>query len=167
MPRKIWDHKKFAERYQVIHKHMDSMILSAYVYPLNDHERDKVQWKKPQILIIFITISVIHKKDYITKGMVRIQKTMPCFIIDRQYIYFRASMFTHWRPFRNKARYQLLWGFPDGANGKEPTCQYRRHKRHEFSPWVGKIPWRRAQQSTPVFLPGESHGQRSLVGYSP
>ena len=36
-----------------------------------------------------------------------------------------------------------------------------------FAPWVGKILWRREQQSTPVFLPGESHGQRSLVGYSP
>ena len=34
-----------------------------------------------------------------------------------------------------------------------------------FNPWVGKIPWRRAWQPTPVFLPGESHGQRSLVGY--
>jgi len=33
--------------------------------------------------------------------------------------------------------------------------------------WVSKIPWRRAWQSTPVFLPGESHGQRNLVGYSP
>ena len=36
-----------------------------------------------------------------------------------------------------------------------------------FNPWVGNIPWRRKWQSTPVFLPGESHGQRSLVGYSP
>ena len=35
-----------------------------------------------------------------------------------------------------------------------------------FSPWVGKIPWRRKWQPTPVFLPGESHGQRSLVGYT-
>ena len=58
-------------------------------------------------------------------------------------------------------------GFPGGANGKEPTCQCRRYKRCRFDPWVGKIPWRRAWQSTPVFLPGESHGQRSLVGYSP
>ena len=33
--------------------------------------------------------------------------------------------------------------------------------------WVGKIPWRREQLPTPVFLPGESHGQRSLAGYSP
>ena len=36
-----------------------------------------------------------------------------------------------------------------------------------FDPWVGKIPWRRAWQPTLVFLPGESHGQRSLAGYSP
>ena len=35
------------------------------------------------------------------------------------------------------------------------------------APWVGKIPWRRAWQPTPVFLPGESHGQRNLAGYSP
>ena len=34
-----------------------------------------------------------------------------------------------------------------------------------FDPWVGKIPWRRQWQPTPVFLPGESHGQRSLAGY--
>ena len=40
-------------------------------------------------------------------------------------------------------------------------------KRHRFNPWVGKIPWRRAWQPTPVFLPGESRGGRSLVGHSP
>ena len=43
----------------------------------------------------------------------------------------------------------------------------QRCQRHRFDPWVGKIPWRRKWQPTPVFLPGESHGQRSLVGYSP
>ena len=36
-----------------------------------------------------------------------------------------------------------------------------------FDPWVGKIPWRRAWKPTPVFLPGESQGQGSLVSYSP
>ena len=48
--------------------------------------------------------------------------------------------------------------------------QYRIHlqcRRLEFNPWVGKTHWRRKWQPTPVFLPGESHGQRSLVGYSP
>ena len=40
-------------------------------------------------------------------------------------------------------------------------------ERYRFSPWVGKIPWKRAQQPTPIFFPGESHGQRNLTGYSP
>ena len=40
-------------------------------------------------------------------------------------------------------------------------------RRPGFDPWVGKIPWRREWQPTPVFLPGESHGQRKLAGYSP
>ena len=39
--------------------------------------------------------------------------------------------------------------------------------RRGFDPWVGKIPWGRALQLTPVFLPEESHEQRSLMGYSP
>ena len=65
------------------------------------------------------------------------------------------------------AESETVRGFPDGASGKEPTCQYRRHKRCRFDPWVGKIPWGRAWQPTPVFLPGESHRQRNLVGYSP
>ena len=60
-----------------------------------------------------------------------------------------------------------LWGFLGGTSGKEPACQCRRCKRHGFSPWVGTIPWRRVWHPTPVFLPGESHGQRSLQGYSP
>ena len=55
-------------------------------------------------------------------------------------------------------------GFPGGTSGKEPSCQRRRHKRLRFDPWVGKIPWRRAWRPTPVFSPGESHGQRSLAG---
>ena len=52
------------------------------------------------------------------------------------------------------------------ANGKEPACQCRRHKRQEFVLWVRTIPWRREWKPTPVFFPGEAHGQRSLVGYS-
>ena len=42
-----------------------------------------------------------------------------------------------------------------------------REGRPGFHPWVGKIPWRRKWQPTPVLLPGKSHGRRSLVGYSP
>ena len=58
-------------------------------------------------------------------------------------------------------------GFPGGTTGEELACQCWRHKRRGFNPWVGKIPWRRAWQPIPVLLPTESHGQRSLVGYSP
>ena len=50
------------------------------------------------------------------------------------------------------------------CSGKESICQC---KTHGFHPWVGKIPWRRKWQPTPVFLLRESHGQRSLVTYSP
>ena len=50
---------------------------------------------------------------------------------------------------------------------KKSAWQCRRHKRHGFDSWVGKIPWRRKWLSTPGFLPRESHGQRSLEGYSP
>ena len=52
--------------------------------------------------------------------------------------------------------------FPGGTGGKEPICQCSRHRRHGFDPWVRKIPWRRKWQPTP-----ESHGQKSLAGYSP
>ena len=58
-------------------------------------------------------------------------------------------------------------GLPGGANGKESACQCRRCKRHRFDSWVGKIPQRRKWQPTPIFLPENSHGQRSLAGFSP
>ena len=52
-------------------------------------------------------------------------------------------------------------GFPGGSDGKESTCNVEAW----FNPWVGMIPWRRAWQPTPVFLPGESPGHRSLEDY--
>ena len=57
-------------------------------------------------------------------------------------------------------------GLPRWLSGKETACQGSRCRRHEFGSWVGKIPWRRKWQPTPVFLLGESHGQRSLAGSS-
>ena len=52
--------------------------------------------------------------------------------------------------------------FPCSSVGKESAC-----RRPGFDSWLGKIPWRRKWQPTPVFLLQESHGQRSLAGYSP
>ena len=54
--------------------------------------------------------------------------------------------------------------FPFGSDGKESACNMG---DRGLIPWVGKIPWRRARQPTLVFLPGESHGQRTLAGYRP
>ena len=58
-------------------------------------------------------------------------------------------------------------GLPRWLSGQESACQCRRLQRLAFDPWVGKIPWRREWQPTPVFLPGKSDGQRSLAVYSP
>ena len=55
-------------------------------------------------------------------------------------------------------------GLPWWLSGKEYVCKCKKHK---LNTWIGKIPWRRKWQPTPVFLRGKSHGQRSLVGYSP
>ena len=76
-----------------------------------------------------------------------------------------------WTPSKNRCLFnhsllvptmcQSLWC----ASGEESTCWCRRHKRHRFAPWVGKISWRREGQVT--FWPGVSHGQKSLATYSP
>ena len=58
----------------------------------------------------------------------------------------------------------IINGLPTWFSGVESACQCM---RCWFDPWVRKIPLRRKWQSTPVFLPGESHGQRSLAGYGP
>ena len=72
----------------------------------------------------------------------------------------------------NGAGGAVFWGevfvpsFPGSTRGKEPACQRRRPERPGLNPWVGKIPWRRKWQ--PPSIPAwESHGQRSLLGYSP
>jgi len=61
----------------------------------------------------------------------------------------------------------MSWDFPGDSVVKNPPANSGNRKRLGFSPWVRKIPWRRTWQPTPVFLPGESHGQRSLAGCSP
>ena len=64
---------------------------------------------------------------------------------------------------RGRERVKALL-LPRWLSSKDSFCQCRKCR---FSPWVRKIPWRRAWQLTPVFLTGKSHGQRSLVGYYP
>ena len=54
-----------------------------------------------------------------------------------------------------------------GPKGPRVAGNWRGNRRPEFDPWVGKISWRREWRPTPGLLPGESHGQRSLMGSSP
>ena len=61
--------------------------------------------------------------------------------------------------------YSKPFCFPVGSDGKESASL--QCGRLRFDPWVGKIPWRREWLPTPVFLPGEFHGKRSLASYSP
>ena len=58
------------------------------------------------------------------------------------------------------------WGFPGGASGKELACNAGKHMRHGFDPWVGKIPWRRAWQSTLASLPVLQTGREVWTGES-
>ena len=73
---------------------------------------------------------------------------------------------------KDKNEMQLLkniQGFPGDSVRKELICNAGDHlqcRKPAFHPWVGKIPWKRKRQPTPVFLPGKSLGQRSLESYS-
>ena len=81
----------------------------------------------------------------------------------------------HYLTLKQLNKWKYLWVFITeyqaslllGAGGKESACQSRRHKRCGFDPRVGKILWRRKWHFTPIFLPGEFHGQKNLVAYSP
>ena len=76
-------------------------------------------------------------------------------------VLFLLFLFQNWLFFFLTLKMRL--GLPWWSSDWESTCRWRGHR---FHPWVRKIPWRRKWQPTPVFLPGKSHGQRSLAGYS-
>ena len=60
--------------------------------------------------------------------------------------------------------FEYLLGFPGGSGGLRIRLQCRRPR---FNGWVEETSWRRKWRPTPIFLPGKTHGQRSLAGYSP
>ena len=88
-------------------------------------------------------------------------------VILNAYAFLPRGFVSRWRVLLPGVLPSSSLDFRGGARGKEPACQCRRHRRRRFDPRVAKIPWRRKWQPTPVLLPGESSGQRSLVGYSP
>ena len=69
----------------------------------------------------------------------------------------------HTMEFIHFARTMQWLGFPRGSGVKNPPAVWESGSSHGFDPWVRKKPWRRKWQPTPVFLAGESHGQRSLA----
>ena len=92
---------------------------------------------------------------------------------DSTLLIFTYPVLCDWLDFKNLTLYHsylfcIIRYFQCGLlSSKESACQFKRLWRHRFYPWVRKISWRKAWQPTPVFLPGESHGQRSLAEYSP
>ena len=77
------------------------------------------------------------------------------------------SVFSVFGMLKVLAAYILFLEFQVALAVKNPLVWTEDLKRHGFNPWIRKIPWRREWQPTSVFLPGESHGQRSLSGYGP
>ena len=130
-------------------------------------------WRRPSIRVFSneSTLCMRWPKDWsfsfsIIPSKEWLQKLYLTFFI---YIYIFFFFLTHFsfRYLKPLNTWHFLSGFPGGASGKELACQCRRCKGCRIDPWAGKIPGRRAWQPAPVFLPGESHGQRSLEGYGP
>ena len=134
--------------------HIWYVYISIYVgfikNPYNSTIKRQIQLKRKQAIWIHISSKKIHKQPISTwKDTQHKQSLGKCKIKTK-------SM-----------KYQFLLikgGLARWYTDKESTCQCRRCKRWGFEPWVGKIPWRRKWQPTPVFLPGKFHGQKNLVG---
>ena len=77
----------------------------------------------------------------------------------------QALMMTSWLGYSRKLCLEFLQGARQVALSGKNLPANAGDLRIMFDPWIGRIPWRRTWQPAPVFLPGESHGQRSLVGY--
>ena len=101
-------------------------------------------------LCIFILSPKLRSSLHEVKKREKLRKCFVMLMISIQFSDITVWFFFNWV------------GLPWWLSVKESTCQCRR--RHGFVPWVGKIPCRRKLQPTSAFLPGESHGQRSLVG---
>ena len=92
------------------------------------------------------------------------QKSILCIVKDDDLLYGFTAVFEWLHSYSVKKQGKMMESsYVVWLSGKEFACQCR---RHGFNSWVGKISWRRKWQPIPVFLPGKSLGQRSLVGYS-
>ena len=127
------------------------------------HSRNKHNIVKQLYCNNFVKKKNWHKKKWINRTESLKKKIQFFFMylfnainLEKRPQLCRKSSLPFWTV-RNSQRIRKVWDFPGDATGKNPPA----------SAWVRKIHRRRAQKPTPVFLPGESHGQRSLAGCSP
>ena len=78
-------------------------------------------------------------------------------------LFLNSTEIPHVHTYKHLLVFTETLELPMRLSGKKSACQCR----CGFHPWVGKIPWRREWQPTPILLPEKSHGQRSLASYSP
>ena len=116
-----------------------------------------------QIIFLFPTLILYKCAELLSLPFLNwVEINLLSFIIS-QNILFKTSYFSKRTAFKIEKQ---CMGFSGGAVVEGSACQWRRCRRTEFDPWLGKIPCKRKWQPTPVFLPEKSHGQRSLAGYS-
>ena len=131
-----------------------------------------ILWDLTHTQVCVTTVTIRIPKSYMTS-----QKSLilPYWI---HTLLHPCSLSPHFHPFQNIIWVELGWmqlgwvllTMPDFLGGslvKNLTAMQKKREMWVFVPWVGKIPWKRKWQPTPLFLLGKSHGQRSLAGYSP
>ena len=149
-----------------------SVTQPEFLYMVTDHKRIKTEAAQPPKAHSqhSTTTAASSWQKQVTQAQVP-EKTNRVLCADQD-----GFLFSHYSCLPLQTTYQntfviimihvcTIRGCPGGASGKESTCQCRRHKKCEFYPWFGKIPWRSTWQPTTVFLPGKFHGQRTLEGH--
>ena len=120
----------------------------------------------PSASVDLIILWTLH---FVSVSMVKIKRAVILGVGMKRVIIYLCTSFTRtWCTVDMQeifAKLCVSLDFP-GNSGKEPMCQCRKHRRRGFYPWVEKE-MEEEMASTPVFLPGKSHGQRSLADYSP
>ena len=114
--------------------------------------------EKEQVKSVFMSIGSLHIHFHISNLLNLVT------LLTKHFHTFGYSSYLHLFPLLKEALCTFIRGLPRRLRDEESTCPCR---RWGFNPWLGKTPWRRKGPLTPVFLLGQSHGQRSLTIYSP
>ena len=135
----------------------------------------RITWaEEPGRLLSIVAKNRTRLSDFHFHSWFKYHVSFRCTIQRLSFTYIYTHTHTHilYNPFQILSIFSIIdcitryWGLPRWHSRKESACQCRGHKRHRFDPWVRKIPWRRKWQPTSLFLPGKSHVQRTLAGYS-